>query len=112
VTSESDPASAFVDALLTYSGLLLKIDDHMRAYSDAGLSAPDAPPRLETLRTLIGGTLADRFGDLADTDLRTATRTVARSVQAIEEEILLVPIAATRHHEVTSLPRRGRRRRR
>jgi len=112
MSSESDPIPAFVDALLAYGGLLLQIGDHMRAYSDAGLSDPDAPPRHEILRTLIGGTLADRFGDMADADLRTATRAIDRSVEAIEAKILLVPVEATPHREVRPLPRRGRRRHR
>jgi hypothetical protein len=99
MTSESDSSSAFVDALLAYGGLLLQIDDHVRAFSAAGRSDPDAPPRDEILRTLVGGTLADRFGDMTDADLRTATRAVDRSVEAIEAEILLVPVEATPHRD-------------
>ena len=51
---------------------------------------PEAPLSIhETLSGLIGDAL-DQHADLSDADLRTAGAVVAATVDAIEEEILLV----------------------
>ena len=94
MTSKPDPILAFVEALLVHGGLLRNVYDHMQAFSDAGLSDPDAPPPHVVLRNLIGMTLDSRLTDIPDADLVTATHVIERSIQAIEEDLVLVPVEA------------------
>lgn len=80
----------FVNALLEATGQLSQIAEHMVAYSEAGLSSPDALPPAEVLRSLLAETLAVARPGFAPVDVRRAALVLKRTVRTIEREIYLV----------------------
>ena len=83
----------FIGVLLEATAQLSQIADHMCAYRDAGLSAPDAPPPAEVIRRLLGETLAPEL-NRREADLRCTTAILETTVQTIEREIYLIAIDA------------------
>jgi hypothetical protein len=102
-----------VDTAVDFGCQVATILSHMEAFRATGASAPDSPPPVEVLRTLLCDTATPALSERDEAELLWAAHVVSILVKTIEDEILLVdPREMQRPRTVSPRPRprSGRRR--
>jgi hypothetical protein len=103
------PLELFAAALVDAGGTLSGIHQHMHEFRAGGHGAPDAPPIMEVMRTLIADVLGSKaaFGD--DGAVETAAHLVLAASEAIASEVYLVAPPEPLDRPLNRQQRRARR---
>jgi hypothetical protein len=104
--SEPD-VQAVVETAVDLGCQIATILNHMETSPAAGASAPDAPPPVGVLRTLLHETVTAALSEACEADLLRAAHVVRTVATTIEREILLVdPSDVQRPSHMRRRPRR------